>query len=156
MERKEVIKQALEACKTDTIQLTGFAIDRLVYMDKRKLPLKPSLKIVNKSPAGFNWGYGGSGPAQLSAAILNKFFKTNTLLHKAIVLELYQDFKNVFIATLPQGSFEATIHIKKWLKRLLNEEKCIKQAAIKLEELMQVKENSNIEKIQVFTGSKMV
>ena len=32
--------------------------------------LKPRLDVVNHSPAGFAWGYGGSGPAQLALALL--------------------------------------------------------------------------------------
>lgn len=34
------------------------------------LPLEPSLKLRNHSPTGFEWGYAGSGPAQLALAIL--------------------------------------------------------------------------------------
>jgi len=35
---------------------------------RRRLPLHT--KIFNHSPTGFEWGYGGSGPAQLALAIL--------------------------------------------------------------------------------------
>ena len=46
-------------------------IDRVVTNGKGKtLDLAASLKIVNHSPTGFCWGYAGSGPAQLSLAIL--------------------------------------------------------------------------------------
>ena len=34
------------------------------------LPLKPSIQIAGHSPEGFNWGYEGSGPAQLALGIL--------------------------------------------------------------------------------------
>jgi hypothetical protein len=33
-------------------------------------PLDPRYDLRNHSPAGFEWGYGGSGPAQLALAIL--------------------------------------------------------------------------------------
>ncbi|RTL26956.1 MAG: hypothetical protein EKK55_07055 [Rhodocyclaceae bacterium] len=33
-------------------------------------PLPPRLDILNRSPDGFNWGYGGAGPTQLAVAIL--------------------------------------------------------------------------------------
>src|SRR6266478_4772606 len=33
-------------------------------------PLKPRLDLWNHSPSGYEWGYGGSGPAQLALAIL--------------------------------------------------------------------------------------
>jgi hypothetical protein len=39
---------------------------------KNGQPLSPadSQKLHNHSPDGFNWGYGGSGPAQLALALL--------------------------------------------------------------------------------------
>ena len=37
-----------------------------------KLSLEKSLQVVDHSPDGFQWGYTGSGPAQLAAAILNE------------------------------------------------------------------------------------
>jgi hypothetical protein len=33
-------------------------------------PLNPRLDLFNHSPTGFEWGYSGSGPAQLALAIL--------------------------------------------------------------------------------------
>lgn len=39
-------------------------------MDGTELLAHRSLRLVPHSPTGFNWGYGGSGPAQLSLAIL--------------------------------------------------------------------------------------
>ena len=33
-------------------------------------PLDPRLDLANHSPTGFEWGYGGSGPAQLALALL--------------------------------------------------------------------------------------
>lgn len=53
----------------------------------------PSQALRNHSPDGFNWGYGGSGPAQLALAIL--------LDHTGNpeTAELYyQDFKNDHVA----------------------------------------------------------
>ena len=41
-----------------------------VLVDGLPLSPKDSQKIVNHSPDGFEWGYGGSGPAQLSLAIV--------------------------------------------------------------------------------------
>ena len=40
----------------------------IVTVDGR--PLNPRLDLWNHSPTGFEWGYGGSGPAQLALAIL--------------------------------------------------------------------------------------
>lgn len=33
-------------------------------------PLDPRLDLISKSPTGLDWGYSGSGPAQLALAIL--------------------------------------------------------------------------------------
>ena len=40
----------------------------IVTVDGRRL--NPRLDLWNHSPTGFEWGYGGSGPAQLALAIL--------------------------------------------------------------------------------------
>lgn len=63
------------------------------------LPVGPSLQIVNHSPTGFNWGYHGSGPAQLALAILLK--ATN----KETAMCWYQTFKSEVIAALPTDGF---------------------------------------------------
>ena len=57
------------------------------------LPLGPSLKLVNHSPTGFEWGYYGSGPAQLALAILLDFTGD-----KEKALANYYDFKCDFVA----------------------------------------------------------
>ena len=61
--------------------------------------LNPRLNWRNHSPTGFNWGYGGSGSAQLALAILADFTgdKDFTLRH-------YQDFKRDFLATSRMSS----------------------------------------------------
>jgi len=71
--------------------------DALVFVDKRKLSPVPSQKIHNHSPDGFNWGYGGSGPAQLALGILLDYYGKASEKWK-----LYQQFKWRVIATLPQ------------------------------------------------------
>jgi hypothetical protein len=40
----------------------------LVTVDSNPLNLR--LDLRNHSPSGFEWGYGGSGPAQLALALL--------------------------------------------------------------------------------------
>jgi len=55
------------------IRLSGhqsvWVVDEYGKLIKRLTP-QASQKLVNHSPDGFNWGYGGSGPAQLALAIL--------------------------------------------------------------------------------------
>jgi hypothetical protein len=55
--------------------------------------LAPRLDLRNHSPTGFAWGYLGSGPAQLSLAILADFLGDDD--H---ALALYQPFKEAFVA----------------------------------------------------------
>jgi len=40
----------------------------------KRYPLPFRTEIRNHSPTGFNWGYSGSGPAQLALAILADFY----------------------------------------------------------------------------------
>ena len=47
-----------------------------------------SLKVRNHSPTGFEWGYLGSGPAQLALALLLDFTGDRRLSER-----MYQDFK---------------------------------------------------------------
>jgi len=57
------------------------------------LNLEASLKVVNHSPTGFAWGYGGSGPAQLALALQ-------------------------FVARLPQADFEIPArYIEEWIRQ---------------------------------------
>jgi Family of unknown function (DUF6166) len=66
-----------------------------VQRDGRSYPLNPRFDCVNHSPTGFCWGYGGSGPAQLSFAILADY-----LGDAEAARVLYQDFKSKVVAGL--------------------------------------------------------
>ena len=59
--------------------------------------LDPRLDLRRHSPDGFAWGYGGSGPAQLSQAILADFLGNDRRAER-----LYQHFKFAVIGRLPQ------------------------------------------------------
>lgn len=59
----------------------------------------PSLAVVNHSPDGFAWGYGGSGPSQLALAILLDFTGD-----RHIAEALYMDFKWAFVAYWPKDA----------------------------------------------------
>jgi len=75
--------------------LKGERSTRRVWLDGKELAPGKSQKVYNHSPDGFNWGYGGSGPAQLALAICIEL-KTK---------EHYQTFKWRVIAKLPQEDF---------------------------------------------------
>ena len=59
--------------------------------------LDPCFELRNHSPTGFDWGYCGSGPAQLALAILAHHCESNDE-----ALDLYQRFKWAVIAGLPR------------------------------------------------------
>ena len=58
-------------------------------------PLNPRQELRNHSPTGFEWGYGGSGPAQPALAILAEHLGDDDA-----ALNLYQDFKWACIAQI--------------------------------------------------------
>ena len=84
-------------------QLRGEMASRRVWLDGKELLPGPSQKIWNHSPDGFNWGYGGSGPAQLALAICLKLTRD-----RDIARALHQAFKRDIIAILPQDDFNTT------------------------------------------------
>jgi len=55
------------------------------------------LDLANHSPTGFEWGYQGSGPAQLALAILAD------ALGDEDALRLYQEFKRQIVSRVPRG-----------------------------------------------------
>ena len=84
---------------------------------EKTLNPRASQRVANHSPDGFNWGYGGSGPAQLALAILLE------VTNKDVALRFYQDFKWAYIAPLDDGygwqlSFS---EVYRWLAEALNE-----------------------------------
>ena len=66
-------------------------------------PLNPRLDLYNHSPTGFEWGYCGSGPAQLALAIL-----ADHLSDDRQALDMYQRFKWAVIAGLPRKHWTLT------------------------------------------------
>jgi hypothetical protein len=62
---------------------------------ERSKALPPRHDLRNHSPDGFQWGYGGSGPAQLALALL--CYATD----EGFAQEHYQAFKSDVVARLP-------------------------------------------------------
>lgn len=76
-------------------------------------PLDPRLDLRNSSPTGFSWGYGGSGPAQLSLAILA------AVTSDSEALKFHQQFKWSCVAHIPKNSgWQMTVRdVDQWLQR---------------------------------------
>jgi len=93
----------------------GYAV--IVTVDGH--PLNPRLDLWNHSPTGFEWGYCGSGPAQLALAIL-----ADHLADDRQALDMYQRFKWAVIAELPrkQGWTLTSLVIDQILQNIRNYE----------------------------------
>lgn len=77
----------------------GYPDRRVVVIkggEMKSLPVR--LDLRNHSPDGFNWGYHGSGPAQLALALL-----ADALGDDLRAEFLYQQFKAETVATWPMG-----------------------------------------------------
>ncbi|MDE2102158.1 MAG: hypothetical protein KGL39_33235 [Patescibacteria group bacterium] len=85
--------------KTYAGRRQGYAV--IVTVDGH--PLNPRLDLWNHSPTGFEWGYCGSGPAQLALAILADHCKDDER-----ALNFHHRFKWTVIAELPRRSWTLT------------------------------------------------
>ena len=78
------------------------------------VPLNPRFDLWNHSPTGFEWGYGGSGPAQLALAVL-----ADHLADDEQAVRLHQSFKFAVIIKLPKKDWTLTSdQIKQALRSL--------------------------------------
>lgn len=57
------------------------------------------LDLANKSPTGFEWGYGGSGPSQIALALCADAFDD-----EMAALTIYQNFKFRILGNLPRDA----------------------------------------------------
>ena len=67
------------------------------------VPLNPRLDLWNHSPNGFNWGYAGSGAAQLAVALL-----ADCLGDDEEAIGWHQDFKAAVVAGLSHEGWTLT------------------------------------------------
>jgi len=89
---------------------TGGQGHQLVTKADDLLDPTPSQKIWNHSPGGLNWGYGGSGPAQLALALLYDVTKD-----KDIAVRLHQEFKRDYVATWGDTWEVTDVYIQGWI-----------------------------------------
>ncbi|ELZ40798.1 hypothetical protein C463_14440 [Halorubrum californiense DSM 19288] len=75
--------------------------------DQQQLTPERSLELANHSPSGFEWGYGGSGPAQLALALLLDYTDD-----EEVALAEYKAFKTEVVSQLectgPDGFWRLT------------------------------------------------
>jgi hypothetical protein len=62
-------------------------------------PLPRRYDLLSASPSGFEFGYGGSGPAQLAVALLAHAYDGE------FACEHYQQFKREVVSELPEGGW---------------------------------------------------
>ncbi|MBA7644120.1 hypothetical protein ES703_51857 [subsurface metagenome] len=93
------------------IVLKGEYETEKVWLNGKRLYPGKSQRVWNHSPDGFNWGYEGSGPAQLALAVLLE------LVPQDRAVELHQEFKREVIAALVQTDFAVSIDLRPWLKK---------------------------------------
>lgn len=76
-----------------------------VYEDGHEESIPERQDLVNHSPTGFCWGYGGSGPSQAALAILAFHFANvygnNKKKADHVALTFYHEFKSTIISRLP-------------------------------------------------------
>jgi len=102
--------EALANSRNDPVEYVGFRVDgRAVVLnlsDHRRLSPDRSLDVVTHSPSGFEWGYAGSGPAQLTCGLLLDYYDD-----EPFVREHYIAFRNRVISQLECDGSAACWHL---------------------------------------------
>lgn len=107
-------------------KIRGTWADRTVCIETGKLgcqQLMPqkSQEILNHSPDGFSWGYGGSGPSQLALALLLYYLPAGKK-NEGLAVETHTMLKDDIISHLPQGDFDIDEEeILNWIRKNIHE-----------------------------------
>jgi Family of unknown function (DUF6166) len=83
-----------------------------VIIDGRILTPHRSQRLWNHSPTGFNWGYAGSGPAQLALALL---LEAGADDREAV--KWHQQFKFDYVQHWPADGGIINVDVDGWLTR---------------------------------------
>ena len=98
---RAVVQDTNERCQSnaDHVEYVGMRVDGtpvvLNLTDHERLSPDRSLDLVRHSPAGFDWGYVGSGPAQLACALLLDYTDD-----ESVAQQHYIQFRNKVISQL--------------------------------------------------------
>lgn len=106
------------------LKFRGFTIDGRRHVEwrhnnshSRWEPLDMCQWLRNHSPDGPNWGYGGSGPAQLALALVYAVYKDRDVAER-----VYQRFKFSVIGAIRADHWELDEHdIRAVVEALLGE-----------------------------------
>lgn len=71
-----------------------------VHDEERSYPLPPRNDIRDHSPTGFEWGFAGSGPAQLALALV-----ADACGRRLAISSIYQKVKFRLVAHLPHDGW---------------------------------------------------
>ena len=72
----------------------------VINRDGTRHPLNPHYDVRNHSPCGFEWGYQGSGPAQLALALC-----LDATQDRRRAEYVYQAFKRAVVCRLPRDGW---------------------------------------------------
>lgn len=87
----------------------GCDVAKLRYLDGGKTRRSRLRHVVRHSPTGLEWGYGGSGPADLALSLCVD------ALGKELAEELYQEFKWRVVVHLPWNGWRLSrSYIQEW------------------------------------------
>uniref|UniRef100_A0A6M3L6N7 Uncharacterized protein n=1 Tax=viral metagenome TaxID=1070528 RepID=A0A6M3L6N7_9ZZZZ len=92
------------------VRKTTYIRGKLILVES--LDPKPSLEVNNHSPDGFNWGFNGSGPAQLALALLLDVSGDPDLSARH-----HLAFKFAFVAAWQTSWVLSGDDIRRWLAR---------------------------------------
>ena len=108
----------------------GNIVLRRVTDDRSPYTIQTNVRwsVMQHSPSGFEWNYGGSGPADLALNILNMFVPPGTDGHRTVgctegaasetAYRLHQEFKREFVAPVPwEGATLCGAEIRDWIEQ---------------------------------------
>ena len=122
--REAATRSALLACGWSEHDLHTYAWPRVVHAYAVRDGQDPQLVThhVRHSPSGFEFGYEGSGPAELARCLLIDWLDLHGLADDPYAEPLpvsYQEFKRAFIAPVPRSTREFEIRasaIEAWAR----------------------------------------
>lgn len=100
----------------EVINISGHYQNQEIRINDIEITPTYSQRITNHSPDGFNWGYTGSGPAQLALSILMEYLPVE------VALTHYQAFKNLVVSTWPKADFDIDYLLRAALTELAKPE----------------------------------